>query len=172
MLLRAKHLIVGLALALVGTDCDRSECDSAKTQVEHIGVERFSVDQVDDETGPFVLFRDGEQVQLLEGARGKPSLEVRAKLHTEAIDVINEAESALGGGQGVGSFDQACLTFTDRPSVQLSLGVVHASLSFGYPWGCPPSGLIEVDTVLRELLNSLPTCSPTPLVTDCEIIDE
>jgi len=171
MLLRAKHLIIGLGVALAGIACDRSECDSTKQAVEPIGIELLSVGQVD-EAGPFVLFRDDEHVQLLVGAREQPSLEVRAKLRAEAIDVIEEAESALGSGEEIGSFDQACLTFIDRPSVQLSLGVVHASLSFGYSWGCPPSGLAEIDTVLRELLDSLPTCSPTPLVADCEIIDE
>jgi hypothetical protein len=37
MLLRAEHLIVGLAVALAGIACDRSECDSTKQAVEPIG---------------------------------------------------------------------------------------------------------------------------------------
>lgn len=173
MLLRAKPLIVALPLALTQAACDgiASKCDPVESAVEPIGPELFAVDYMHD-PGEVVLHRDGEQVQLLEGPRGQPTREVRATLSGAAIGSIDGAQAALGGGEALGSFDQACLTFIDRPNVQLSIGVANAPLSFRYPWGCPPSALVEVDTVLRELVDSLPACSPTPLVTACELIDE
>jgi hypothetical protein len=168
MLLRAKPLIIGFTLALTQAACDGldSKCEPVESAVEPIGPELFTVDYMD-VPGSVALFRDGDQVQLLEGTS-----EIRATLSAAAIASIEDAKSALGSGEGLGSFDPACLTFIDRPNVQLSLGVIHAALSFRYPWGCPPSGLVEIDTVLRELVVALPTCSPTPLVTDCELIGE
>ena len=167
--LRAKLLI---ALVLAGTACDdRSECDPVESSVEPIGAEVFTVDYMH-EPGSVALFRDGERVQLLEGAREQPTREVRATLSAVAVDILEAAEAALGSGEGLGGFDQACLTFIDKPNVQLWLGVANASLSFRYPWGCPPSGLAEIDAVLRELVISLPSCNPTPLVTACEVVGE
>ena len=182
MLLRAKPLnhltilvirIIGLTLALTQAACDGmgSKCDPVESSVEPIGPQLFTVDYMQ-RSGSAALFRDGERVQLLEGAKQQPTLEVRATLSAAAIASIEDAEAALGSGAGLGSFDEECLTFIDKDNVQLSLGVANASLSFRYPWGCPPSGLVEIDTVLRGLVISLPTCSPTPLVNACEIIDE
>ena len=164
---------VGLILALTQAACDGigSKCEPAESAVELIGPDLYTVDY-GHEPGSAALFRDGEQVQLLEGAREQPTREVRATLSAAAIASIDDTKSALGSGEGLGSFDPGCLDFIDRPNVQLWLGVSHAALSFRYPWGCPPSGLVESDTVLRELVISLPTCSLTPLVTDCEIIRE
>ena len=171
MLLRTKPIVAGLALALVGPACDGSECDSATPLVSPIGAELFMDEQVG-EVGPFVLFRADKQVQLLGGPKQAPTLEVRATLLDEASDTIEQAESALASGEELGSFDPACLGFIDKPRVTLSLGVAHASMSFSYPFGCPPSGLAQVDTMLRELQDSMPTCRPTPLVSECEIISE
>ncbi len=186
MLLRAKpvtwrralrtvaELSFGLALALTQAACDglesEGECESVAPKFEPIGPELFVVDHVF-MPGSTALHRDGERVQFVDLRDGQPVLEVRATLSATVVEAIDEAEHAIRDGDGLGSFDGQCLAAVGQSSSRLSLGVYASELSFRYPWACPPSALAELDAMLSELVNSLPSCSPTPLVTDCEIVD-
>lgn len=169
MVLQAQRLLLAGLVATGLSACDGSECEPVTPAVEPIGLELFAVDQVGN-TEPRTLYRDGERVQLVGGP--DRSLEVRATLSAEALETIEQAESAIASGEPLGSFDPSCLAFLDRQSVMLSLGVGHASLSFRYSWGCPLNGLADIDAMLRELVEALPDCSPTTLVSDCNLMAE
>lgn len=170
MLLRAKPVnarlfVFALGLSLTACEEPESTCEPPELLVEPIGMELYAVGPVDRST----LYRNGTQIQLIGRTEDEPEFEVGATLSSAVLELIDGAEEALSSGESLGSFESVCLTFIDKPSVQLSLTVGANSLRFGYVWGCPPSGLTELDTALQELMTRLPSCEPTPLVTDCEL---
>jgi hypothetical protein len=173
MLLRT---IAGPALGavLVGTlACDPCKEKPAEDTIQVDGFELYN-SSYDNTVGSIRIFHDGNgALHLVNVEEGRLVQEgqVRATLTPEALVMLDSTVAQLESGAQLGGFDASCLAFVDAPISRLSLPAGHSGLQFTYPLHCAPPLLAALDEMCRELIAALPTCSPSPWVQDCQLVD-
>lgn len=163
MLLRA---IVGLCLTVALTAalaCDpcQTEADDPSADVDGVVLYEYSTENPSDTVKIHLL--GGGELQLAAATR------VRATLTPTALELLNTTTDQVAAGTELGAFDPQCLGFLDSPRARLWLPIRHGSLNFGYLWGCPPSALVPLDLMLRDLVLHLPKCDPSPSFQNCRV---
>ncbi|NJK32081.1 MAG: hypothetical protein HC927_06500, partial [Deltaproteobacteria bacterium] len=98
-------------------------------------------------------------------------LEVIATLRPETAATLESEFEAIAHGASIGEFDLGCLSFLDIDQVVLHVPTQRSLLTFGYPWFCPPTGLVTIDEILRDVVIAMQDCSPSPHLTSCEVVD-
>ncbi|NJK32441.1 MAG: hypothetical protein HC927_08530 [Deltaproteobacteria bacterium] len=96
--------------------------------------------------------------------------EVIASFVPATADFLEAELEAVADGASLGEFDPYCLSWVDKDTSILYVPSRAGLLAFTYPWLCPPSGLAELDEVLRDVVIAMRDCSPSAHITDCEIV--
>ena len=155
--------------------CDPCKGEPAEDIVDVDGFELYDV-FYPNTGGSIRIFRDRDEdgaIHLVHVDAGRLVQEgqVRARFTPEAQAMLNNAVAQLEDGAELGGLDPYCLTFVDAPISRLSLTARRTGLQFTYPLPCTLPLLAAVDEMCRELVATLPTCSPSPWVQDCQLVD-
>ena len=164
-------LVVALSCAVA---CDPGKDHPGGGHVDIDGVELYdhhypntgeSVRIFHDRGGAIHLVQVDEQGQL------ETDGQVHATLTPEALAILDDTVSEIASGTQLGAFDPSCLGSFDAPEATLSLQVLRAPLQFRYLGSCPPTLLVALDEMCRDLVLQLPTCSASPLFEACHASD-
>jgi hypothetical protein len=123
----------------------------------------------------FILYHDYDEnrdkIQTVQMLRTDEDTEAIATLTNEAAAVLtSELEAVASGETDIGHFDSYCLSFIDADTATLTIPARYNILEFSYPWQCAPSGLVEIDAILADVVISMMDCSHSSYLTSCEII--
>lgn len=166
---------VGLVMALsCAVACDPDKDHPGGGHVEIDGVELY--DYRYPNTGESVrIFHDGSGaihlVQVDKSGQLEIGGQIQATLTPEALAILDNTVSEIASGTQLGAFDPSCLGSFDAPEVTLSLQLLRAPLQFRYLGSCPPTLLVALDEMCRDLVLQLPRCDASPLFEACQPSD-